>query len=85
MIEFDSSVVKDWSSRRVGDIEVFTTPQGEQYTRCSAAEEPSVVIHFTRIPGLPSLRLRRLGESTIMRRAAKRARKAQRELSKRGY
>lgn len=74
-----------WKQRRVGEVEIFTTPLGLEYTRCSGVETPDAAVTFTRTLGLPSMNLRLVSESRVIRRIARRERKAARELAKRGY
>lgn len=74
---------KGWKSARRGEIEVFTLPDGSEFTRCGANESPDVVVRFASHSG--ELRLRNLDESRVVKRIARRERRAARELKKRGY
>lgn len=74
-----------WTATRKDGIETFVSHDGLQYVRANAGEEADVIIAFTRIPGLLPLRLVRADQSTKVKRAARKKRREERELRKRGY
>lgn len=67
-----------WVSSRDKGFEVFTTPEGLEYTRCTDAEQPDVVVTFTKILGLNEVRLKLIGASKVAKRHRKKQRKEER-------
>lgn len=79
-----------WVVRRVippggqDGIETFTTPEGVAYVR-GTPEDADVIVDFTRIAGMQRLYLVLASESSTVKRAEKKGRRAQRALRARGY
>lgn len=74
-----------WTVSRKDGIETFTSNDGVQYVRANAGEEADVIVTFTRIAGMFPLRLVRADQSTAVKRAARKKRREEREMRKRGY
>lgn len=86
MIELDCPKdTKGWVSTKVGEVEVFTRPNGDQLTRALASEQPEYVISFSRIPGLVPLGLVNENNSRALRRLRKKERRIAKERKQRGY
>lgn len=77
---------REWKHIRTpAGLEGYTDPHGVTYVTARADESPEVRVIFTRTPSLPDLLLVRTDNSLRERATAKRRRRAQRELTKRGY
>lgn len=74
-----------WLTERVDGIETFTATDGEKFVRARAAEAADVIVVFTRTPGLSPLRLVSTESSQAVKAAARKKRREERELRKRGY
>lgn len=75
-----------WLVARKDGIETFTRPGDDfGYVRARPDEEADLIVNFTRIPGMTSMRLVRSDESSTVRRAERKRRREERELRKRGY
>lgn len=68
-----------WVSSRDKGFEVFITPEGLEYTRCTDAEQPDVVVTFTRRLGLQVVKLKLIGSSRVAKRHKRKQRKQERE------
>jgi len=76
---------KGWWTARKDGIETFTAPDGIAYVRARPDEDADVIVNFTRIPGMTPMRLVRADESSTVKRAARKKRRENAELRKRGY
>ena len=76
---------KGWTPSRKDGIETFIAPDGDAFVRCGPNEEADVVVSFPKTRGLAPMRLIAVGESAKVRRAARKKRREERELRRRGY
>lgn len=76
---------KGWRAARVDGTETFTTPEGDAYVRARTGEAADVIVSFTRTLGLTPMRLVASAESQTVKAAARKKRREERELRKRGY
>lgn len=76
---------KGWTVARKDGIETFTATDGIAYVRARPDEDADVIVRFTRIPGMTDMRLVRSDESSTVKRAARKRRRENAELRRRGY
>lgn len=74
-----------WRATRVDGIETFTAPNGQAYVRARPDEDADVIVTFKRILGMTDLRLIDRSESATVKRAARKKRREDAELRRRGY
>jgi hypothetical protein len=74
-----------WRAARKDGIETFTSPDNIDYVRTRSDEEADLIITFPRTRGMTDMRLVRADQSTTVARAARKKRREERELRKRGY
>ncbi len=74
---------KGWVSSTRHDLEIFTTPVGLEYTRCSPSETADIVVEFTKIAGLEPVSLKLIAGSKLVKRAVKKQRKLDKQLRQR--
>ena len=74
-----------WTAQWKDGIETFTAPDGTAYVRTRNDEEADLIVTFPRTRGMTDMRLVRADQSTTVARAARKKRREERELRKRGY
>lgn len=74
-----------WRVERRDGIETFIAPDDVPYVRARLGEDADVIVSFTRIPGMMDMALVEASESATVKRAARKKRREQAELRKRGY
>lgn len=85
MIELRSPAdTKGFVPTTVDAVEAWRDPNGTVWVRARSDEPAELQITF-RVPGVAPLRLVRSGQSKTVKTAQRKARRAQRELRKRGY